>query len=40
VLNIQSKRTIQATVSGKGRVSVTATTPRLAVATETSNPPK
>jgi flagellar basal body P-ring formation protein FlgA len=40
VLNIQSKRTIQATVSGKGRVSVTASTPRLAAATETSNPPK
>jgi flagella basal body P-ring formation protein FlgA len=31
VLNVQSKRTIQATVRGPGRVSVTAATPRLAV---------
>jgi flagellar basal body P-ring formation protein FlgA len=30
VLNIQSKRTIQATVSGSGRVNVTATTARIA----------
>ncbi len=30
VLNVQSKRTIQTTVSGRGRVAVTAATPRLA----------
>jgi flagella basal body P-ring formation protein FlgA len=30
VLNVQSKRTIQATVSGPGRVNVTAATPRVA----------
>jgi flagella basal body P-ring formation protein FlgA len=30
VLNVQSKKTIQATVTGPGRVSVAATTPRLA----------
>jgi flagella basal body P-ring formation protein FlgA len=30
VLNVESKRTIQATVSGPGRVTVTSTTPRLA----------
>ena len=40
VVNIQSKRTIQATVSSRGRVTVTAATPRLAVnaAAGTSNP--
>ena len=30
VLNVQSKRTIQATVSGAGRVNVTSATPRVA----------
>jgi flagellar basal body P-ring formation protein FlgA len=30
VLDVQSKRTIQATVSGHGRVNVTAATPRVA----------
>jgi len=30
VLNTQSKRTIQATVSGPGRVTVTVASPRLA----------
>jgi flagella basal body P-ring formation protein FlgA len=40
VVNIQSKRTIQATVSGRGRVTVTSATPRLAVnaAVGNSNP--
>jgi flagella basal body P-ring formation protein FlgA len=31
VMNIQSKRTLQGTVTGPGRVSVSATTPRIAV---------
>jgi flagella basal body P-ring formation protein FlgA len=37
VLNVQSKKTIQATVSGPGRVSVAAMTPRLADAAPSSN---
>jgi flagella basal body P-ring formation protein FlgA len=42
VLNIQSKRTIQATVSGPGRVSVAAAAPRLAAnaGADVSNPPR
>jgi len=40
VLNVQSKRTIQATVSGKGRVAVTAATPRVVAASEPANPPR
>jgi flagella basal body P-ring formation protein FlgA len=39
VVNVQSKRTIQATVRGSGRVSVTAATPRLAAATSEPSPP-
>jgi hypothetical protein len=35
VVNVQSKRTIQATVIGPGRVSVNAPTARLAAATVT-----
>jgi flagellar basal body P-ring formation protein FlgA len=38
VLNVQSKRTVQATVSGPGRVTVTAATPRLAATADASNP--
>jgi flagellar basal body P-ring formation protein FlgA len=38
VLNVQSKRTIQATVSGPGRVTVSAGSPRLAANTNTSHP--
>jgi flagella basal body P-ring formation protein FlgA len=42
VLNIQSKRTIQATVSGPGRVNVITAAPRLASSAtpEPSNPPR
>lgn len=38
VLNVQSQRTVQATVSGPGRVTVTAKSPRLAANVETSGP--
>jgi len=39
VLNVQSKRTVQATVIGPGRVTVSATSPRVAANTDPSNPP-
>jgi flagella basal body P-ring formation protein FlgA len=40
VLNVQSKRTIQGTVSDRGRVTVTAAMPRVVAATEQANPPR
>jgi flagellar basal body P-ring formation protein FlgA len=39
VLNVQSKRTVQATVVGPGRVAVNATTPRVAANADPPNPP-
>ncbi len=38
VLNVQSKRTVQATVTGPGRVTVFATTPRIVATADPSNP--
>ena len=38
VLNVQSNRTVQATVTGPGRVTITATLPRLAAAVAPANP--
>jgi len=38
VLNVQSKRTVQATVIGPGRVTVFSTTPRIATTADPSNP--
>lgn len=38
VLNVQSKRTVQATVTGPGRVTVVATTPRIVATADPSNP--
>ncbi|MCC6776567.1 MAG: flagellar basal body P-ring formation protein FlgA [Hyphomicrobiales bacterium] len=40
VVNVQSKRTIQATIRGPGRVSVSAATARLAAAGPESSPPR
>jgi flagella basal body P-ring formation protein FlgA len=40
VLNVQSKRTIQATVTGRGRVTVTAMSPRVVAATDPTNQPR
>ena len=40
VLNVQSKRTVQATISGPGRVTVTAATPRLATTGDFSTTPR
>ncbi|SRR6266508_917725 len=40
VLNVQSKRTVQATVTGPGRVTVNAASPRLAANADPSNPPR
>jgi flagella basal body P-ring formation protein FlgA len=40
VLNVQSKRTVQATVTGPGRVTVTATTARIAATADPSSPPR
>jgi flagella basal body P-ring formation protein FlgA len=39
VLNVQSKRTVQATVIGPGRVTVSAASPRVAASADSSNPP-
>ncbi len=38
VLNVQSKRTVQATVTGPGRVTVVAMTPRIVATADPSNP--
>jgi flagella basal body P-ring formation protein FlgA len=38
VLNVQSKRTVQATVTGPGRVTVFSTTPRIAATADPANP--
>jgi hypothetical protein len=35
---VQSKRTVQATVTGPGRVTVFATTPRIVATADPSNP--
>jgi flagellar basal body P-ring formation protein FlgA len=38
VLNVQSKRTVQGTVSGPGRVTVTAMTARVATSSDPAGP--